>query len=728
MASELRIPEGIVVKTARGGVEVLKNILNDIKQYSFNGYIKVILKKNTMNSTGYLVIDQGVPAMSIYQFEKAEPRRIRRIYAGEKSLRFIWEDSQDKLSLIELHSRVPKEEFDRRFPDAKLVGAAEFEAQISKPAEKKAKPKKGFAKKVEPDLREATLTEDPIWEEIQKIRHQGYSVDELEKIFRTNRVVAKKELAKYQEKIDELKKLENLLDNLPRVGLDDEITRLKSKLNDPEQLVEIKEEIEVLKENIKSRIQKTKKAERKIEEDIKKKKREEKVADLYELILQYQSGKVPAKETLICDKCGGILDGKGVCPKCQESEQEAIELRIPEDMIFDNFVVGTNSKFAYAAALAVARAPDKAYNPLYIYGKSGMGKTHLISSIAKFIIDTSSDREVVYISSEKFAEDLEHALNSNTVSEFRDRFRKRKALLIDDFQFVAGKEMTQEELLYLLEETMRNGGQVVVASDRLPREIPRLNERLTVKVQGGLIADIQPPDKQTRIAILKKKMESRAEKMPDSVLEYIAEKVQTNVRELEAALNRLIAFSTVMKLDIDLQLTKEVLLPTIASQEDKEGLPFEVEIKPGHSYLIEEDRPIQSNRLLLKKIEEGYKGLEITRMNPGQVREKFGTAAEILWLTDKESKIEKTIPPSLEMIMHVTEEFRARHENGILLIDGLQYLISNTSFEGVLRFIRRLIDEFSESNSILMISASPGTLRPQDLSILERELETIKFS
>jgi len=728
-----------VVRTARGGAGVLKNIINDLKQYSFSGYIKVLLEKDTMNSTGYLVIDQGVPAMSIYQFERVQPREIKRIYAGDKSLRFVWEDAQDKTALIELHSRVPTEEFERRFPDAKLSGAEEFEPEKIEPPEPPPK-RKALKKKIEKvekvekieklveKIEPPSEEDDPIWIEIQNIRQQGYNVERLEAAFKRNRVGAKKEIAIYQKKIQEMHKLEKLLDNLPQVGLDEEIESVRRKLINPELAVEVKEEIEVLKEVIRKRIEKTKMTERKIEEDLKNKKREEKVGDLYELILQYQSGQISGETPQVCDKCSSMLDPKGVCQSCKESEQTAIQVTLPQNMTFDNFVVGQNSKFAQAAALAVARAPDKAYNPLFVYGKTGLGKTHLLSAIAVYIADSDPKMMITYTTGEKYAEDLEIAIKNNKVTEFRDEYRNTRILLIDDFQFLAGKEMAQEELLYIVEQVMRDGGQIIVASDRLPGDIPRLNERLMAKIQGGLIADIQTPDKSTRMKILGKKVEDRGKQIPDEVLDYIAERVKTNVRELEAALNRLIAFATVMKIDIDLQLAKEILIPTMTSTEDQGELQFDIEIKSSHSYMIEEDRPVQSNKLLIKKMEDGYRGLEITRMNPGQVREKFGTKAEVLWLTDKESKTERTISPSLEMILHLLEEFNSREGKSVVLIDGLQYLISNTSFEGVLRFIRRLIDDFSETESILMLSISPGTLKEQELSILERELEIIKFS
>lgn len=722
MSAELRIPEGIVVRTARGGPNVLSGILADLKQYTFTGYVRVALKKESMSSTGYLVIDQGIPTMSIYQFEKKEPREIKRIYAGDKSMRFILEDSQDRHAIIEIHSRVPKEEFDRRFPDAKLLEADSIELK------EHLRPAKALATEAKEERRpakiEAELVEekDPLLEEILELRRQGYVVDDLERLFRQNRAAAKKELSVYRERITELKKLEKQLDSLPQVGFESEIQTLKLRLNNPSDSDSIKADLSSLKEKIKQQIEQIKIAEKTIEEDLKKKQREARAADIYDLILQYQRGQIPKQEAPTCEKCGSLLEKDGACPKCRGEEYSLLILT--EGMGFQSFVVGKNNKFAYAAAVAVAHAPDKAYNPLFLYGKSGLGKTHLLNAIARQIASKTAKEEIVLLPAEKFAEEVELAIRKNDVHGLRSRIRKKRLFMIDDFQFLVDKQAAQEELLYLIEETLRNGGQVVVASDRLPKEIPRLSEHLAAKILGGMIADIQPPDKQTRMEILKRKAKEIGKDIPLAVLEYISDRIESNVRELEAALNRLIAFATVMKLDIDLQLAKEVLTPTLGMPA-MERVP-EMEIKPGHSYLVEEERPAHSNMLFAEKIKEGYRGLEITRTNPSQVRSDYGISGEIIWLTDKESKSERTISPSLEVIVHTIEEFLNQGGKGILLLDGLQYLISNTSFDGVLRFLRRLIDEFSESDSIMMISVSPGTLNPQEISILEREFEVLK--
>lgn len=722
MSAELRIPEGIVVRTARGGPNVLAGILADLKQYTFTGYVKVVLKKESMSSTGYLVVDQGMPTMSIYQFEKKEPREIKRIYAGDKSMRFILEDSQDRHATIELHSRVPKEEFDRRFPDAKLLEADNIELKsLIQPAEAPAAETKVKKKPVEIEP-EPPEEKDPVLAEILELRRQGYMVDGLEKLFKQNKAAARKEIVEYREKIEELKKIEKQLDSLPQVGLENEIQALRLRLSDPSDIDSIRADFASLRERIKQQIEQIKIAEKTIEEDLKRKQRDAKTGDLYDLILQYQRGQIPKQETPVCGKCGALLDKDGSCPKCKSEEYPLLALT--EGMGFQSFVVGRSNKFAYAAAVAVAHAPDKAYNPLFLYGKSGLGKTHLLNAIARQIVAKSPKEDIVLLPAERLAEEIERAIRKNDVHGLRDRMRRKKLFMIDDFQFLAGKEAVQGEILHLIEDTLRDGGQVVVASDRLPKEIPKLSEHLASKIQGGMIADIQAPDKQTRMEILKRKAKEKGKEIPPQVIEFISDRIESNVRELEAALNRLIAFATVMKLDIDLQLAKEVLTPTLGAPE--KGKAPELDIRPGHSYLVEEDRPVQSNLLLAQKMKEGFRGLEITRMNPSQVRKDYEISGEIIWLTDKESKSERTISPSLEMIVHTIEEFLSQGEKGILLIDGLQYLISNTSFDSVLRFLRRLIDEFSESDSIMMISVSPGTLNPQEVSILEREFEVLR--
>jgi chromosomal replication initiator protein len=424
------------------------------------------------------------------------------------------------------------------------------------------------------------------------------------------------------------------------------------------------------------------------------------------------------------------VDASGICPRCSSEGVADITFAkpLPEDMRFDNFVVGPNSKFPVAASVSVADAPSKAYNPLLIFGSSGLGKTHLLSAIGHHIRDKNKNARIVYVPADKFVEAVGQAGSEGILSKFRDDPTGPSLLLVDDLQFLAASEPAQLEMAKLIDYLIDAKKQVVLASDRLPAQIPGLSERLNSRIMLGLTVDLQPPDFGTRVKILKLKAQEKNMKLSDEIVNYIAERVTTNVRELESTLAKIIAFSSIMKLDVDLNLISDILKPMAPVQETRKEIMKEVKAEPGHCYLVEEERPLYSNVLLSRKMDEGYKGLVITRMNPKRIRDEFKVEPEILWLTDKESTQEKTVAPSLELIIHTIQEFMNSEEKGIIVLDGIQYLISNTSFESVIRMVRNLADEISESNDILAISVSPETLKPQELSILEREMEVLNLA
>jgi chromosomal replication initiator protein len=226
---------------------------------------------------------------------------------------------------------------------------------------------------------------------------------------------------------------------------------------------------------------------------------------------------------------------------------------------FDSFVVGTGNQLAHAASLAIAEQISKVYNPMFIYGGVGLGKTHLLHAIGHLVLERDNLVRVSYVSSEKFTNDLINAIRFDATSEFRNRYRSVDVLLIDDIQFIAGKERTQEEFFHTFNDLYNASKQIVLTSDSIPKEIPGLEERLRSRFEWGLIADIQAPDMETKAAILRKKAQAEGVQIPDEVSLFIASNVKSNVRELEGYLVRIVAYASLTNQDITLDLAREIL-------------------------------------------------------------------------------------------------------------------------------------------------------------------------
>jgi chromosomal replication initiator protein len=235
---------------------------------------------------------------------------------------------------------------------------------------------------------------------------------------------------------------------------------------------------------------------------------------------------------------------------------------------FDAFIVGSSNQFAHAACRAVAEAPSRSYNPLFIYGGVGLGKTHLMHAIGQYVLQHDPSLKLTYISSERFMNEMINAVRYDRILDFRERYRSVDILLVDDIQFVSGKEGTQTEFFHTFNALYDAQKQIVLSSDRPPNEIPALEERLRSRFEWGLTADIQSPDLETKVAILKRKAEAEAIPLPDNVAIHIAGRIKSNIRELEGSLIRLIAYASLTGREISLDLTREVLKNVLA-QDDK---------------------------------------------------------------------------------------------------------------------------------------------------------------
>jgi len=234
---------------------------------------------------------------------------------------------------------------------------------------------------------------------------------------------------------------------------------------------------------------------------------------------------------------------------------------------FETFVVGGSNQFAHAAARAVAEIPSKSYNPLFLYGGVGLGKTHLMHAIGHYVLAHNQDMRVTYISADSFMNEMINALRFDRIPAFRVKYRSTDLLLVDDIQFMGGKDRTQEEFFHVFNALHDAQKQIVISSDAPPRQIPNVEERLHSRFEWGLIADIQPPDLETKVAILRKKAESEHVRLPENVTLFIASKVRTNIRELEGSLIRLIAYASLTGRDIDLPLTQETLKDLLQAED-----------------------------------------------------------------------------------------------------------------------------------------------------------------
>lgn len=286
-------------------------------------------------------------------------------------------------------------------------------------------------------------------------------------------------------------------------------------------------------------------------------------------------------------------------PVKKQAPPAGSSIRLNPNYVFDTFVVGNNNRFAHSASLAVAESPGEAYNPLYIYGGPGLGKTHLMHSIGHFILEQNPNAKVIYVTSEEFTNEvIENIRNGNasSMTKFRDKYRRVDVLMIDDIQFIIGKESTQEEFFHTFNALQTQGKQIILTSDKPPKEMETLEERIRSRFEWGLMADIGVPDYETRMAILRKKAETDSFELHDDILSYIAGNIKSNVRELEGALNKLLAYNNLVHMPITMEVAEKELSNIITPDRPREITPqLIIEVVSEH-FQISVDQMISRSR------------------------------------------------------------------------------------------------------------------------------------
>ncbi|QKY70838.1 chromosomal replication initiator protein DnaA [Lentibacillus sp. CBA3610] len=348
---------------------------------------------------------------------------------------------------------------------------------------------------------------------------------------------------------------------------------------------------------------------------------------------------------ILLEITGAELSTKFIIPDSQESENDALQAqkKVPagnkndntdngktmlnSKYTFDTFVIGSGNRFAHAASLAVAEAPARAYNPLFIYGGVGLGKTHLMHAIGHYVREHNPEANVVYLSSEKFTNEFINAIMDNKATQFRNKYRNVDILLIDDIQFIAGKESTQEEFFHTFNALHEDNKQIIISSDRPPKEIPTLEDRLRSRFEWGLITDITPPDLETRIAILTKKAKAEGLDIPNEVMLYIANQIDTNIRELEGALIRVVAYSSLVNQDIDASLAADALKDIIPSNQPRTITIHGIQEAVGEKYSVKLEDFAAKKRtksIAFPRQIAMYLSRELTDFSLPKIGEEFG--------------------------------------------------------------------------------------------------------
>lgn len=343
------------------------------------------------------------------------------------------------------------------------------------------------------------------------------------------------------------------------------------------------------------------------------------------------------------------------------------ESRLNPKYSFDNFVIGGSNRFAHAAAVAVAEAPAKAYNPLFIYGGSGLGKTHLLHAIGHYAESLYPGIRIRYVSSEEFTNDFINSIANNRSSRFQSRYREIDILLIDDIQFLQGKDSTQEAFFHTFNTLHDHNKQVVITSDLPPKHLTGFEDRMRSRFEWGLITDVQAPDLETRIAILRKKAQSERLQVPDDILEYMASKVSSNIRELEGTLIRVTAFSSLNKTPVDLALVQTVLKDLITLDEDNVIAPVDIISHTADYFKLTMDDLYGASRsqaIATARQIAMYLCRELTNLSLPKIGQLFGNRdhTTVMYANKKISELMKERRSIYNQVTELTSRIKQNHQ------------------------------------------------------------------
>ena len=645
-------------------------------------------------SEGIVLLRGGNPQASLYQRDDAQER-------GRAALKKVWQDSYDESCVLELHARVDMDGLVREYADAVLE-----------------RPAKVLKKTKIPQAMDRADVE----KQLRAWREKGYDLSSVESNLAAEPSLLTASILAMREAVRKAEATSEILAGIDVSGFEPRAAILREKLRDPAKHPDLDTEVENLRDAVES--MRLTESRRKIEL-ARERDSQERTKKVLDLVMKQHPAR-PEVPAPAADEAGKVLG--------EPIPSHDTTTNLAPSFTFEGFTVGESNRFAHAAAVAVAKQPAKAYNQLLITAGPGLGKTHLLHAIGNHIASHGRGATVLYMTCEAFGSGLAEAREKGTLGAFRDRVHGVDCFLLDDIQFLSTLPDIHEELFQTFNDLHRAERQIVFASDRPPKAIPNLDERLVSRFESGLVAGMEPPELATRIAILDRRSREAKVTIEPEVLKFIATLVKDNVRELGEAFHRVLAFSAMMGRPITEDLAREILSGSAPGPErtrvrepDAPAVEGSSDLMPGHSYLIEEDRPAEAFRRFAAFLGGRGDGLVITRTNPKRTRELYDMSAErVLWLTDREGSSEETIAPALERIVYEIEDFILKRPRGVVLLDGFEYLVSNNSFDAVVKFVRRLLDAFSESHSAFILCLGPATLKEQELKVLEREMDVVR--